>query len=261
VHRGRPREASARAARRLPPKRCRIIGISAPNATPASRDPGVAVERVIARHPRAVSGAGATPIGPRSGRSQRGCATFLRGTTRRRGIPGPNGPHHGYRPARRPERRVESTHPGRRPSGPDFPAPPAGLPAPGERPRRGSAAGSRRRGRPRTSAVGSRRRLRGDRGLPGRRPGTRRRAHLGCPHRGAAAVGRKQGLHRRRGGAPEESNGADKLGTAGVQASRSADGTSRRSGGDRRATSSMIAPAVQRDRAGGALQDLIKESA
>src|SRR3954447_3455296 len=40
VRDGRRRRSLARAARRLPPKRCRIIDIGGPNATPVRRDPG-----------------------------------------------------------------------------------------------------------------------------------------------------------------------------------------------------------------------------
>src|SRR6185503_1274009 len=50
VRDGRRRGMLARTARRLPPKRCRIIDIGGPNATPVRRDPGVAVEP-LAPHP------------------------------------------------------------------------------------------------------------------------------------------------------------------------------------------------------------------
>ena len=68
----------------------------------STRDPGVAAS-AIARRPAAPRAPRGASI--RSGRRMHG-RQHLRGGTRRRGISGPSGPHHGHRSARRTERRV-----------------------------------------------------------------------------------------------------------------------------------------------------------
>ena len=69
VHDGRRRRIPARAARRMPPKRCRIICIGGPIATPTSATRAWLPSLPLAT-PRGPIGTGVNPIGPRRDRSR-----------------------------------------------------------------------------------------------------------------------------------------------------------------------------------------------
>ena len=101
------------------------------------------VPRTRPRAPRARRRDGSrAPVRPRSGSPVEGTTVAaLRGTTLRRGIPGPSSPCHRYRSPRRPERRDAcDADRGAEPARCRGPAPPARLPAAGEHLRRRSAA-------------------------------------------------------------------------------------------------------------------------
>ena len=96
--------------------------------------PSARRERSVARRRRRIAGPGVTSVEPGRGP----WSPTLRGWTRRRGIPGPSGPCHGHRSARRPERRLGAVRPQREPARCGRSASPARLPAAGQRLRRRS---------------------------------------------------------------------------------------------------------------------------
>ncbi len=96
--------ACVRAARRWPPKRCRIICTGVPIAIPVGRAPSACRERIARRR----RGERETRYDPWSSSGRGRWIASPARYTRQRGIPGPSSPCHGYRPSRRPERRCRS---------------------------------------------------------------------------------------------------------------------------------------------------------
>ena len=86
-----------RAARRWPPKRCRILADGDLNAIPVGRT----LERVVGDPSFAAVRGSRAPVSPRSNPIEGHGRRTLRGWTRRRGIPGPSSPCHGHRSYRR----------------------------------------------------------------------------------------------------------------------------------------------------------------
>jgi hypothetical protein len=240
VRDGRRHRIPVRAARRMPPKRCRIICIGGPIATPIRTRPGSGC-RASGSPPREV---------PQDQQQSRPPA--LRGGTCQRGIPGSIGPHHGYRAARRVERRASQVvqQRGRARSG--RPASTAGLSSTGKYLRRRGSARRRRRRGSRASAVGPGRRLRRDRGPPRRGSGSRCEPSHGRAPRRAHPIGTQQGLQRHRSSPPGRSSGADPLGAPRICRKRSAHGTAGGRGRDHHQPDPMIPRAEQRHRAGAA---------
>jgi len=192
---------------------------------------------------------------PRSNSDRGDGPPALRGTTRRRGIPGPSSPCHRYRPDRRPARRRWSDGRWQEPAHGRGPPPPARLPAAGQCRRRRDAATRRGRGGPRPSTVGHGRWVRRDHRPPGRRSRSRRRSRHRGPRRGAASIGQQQGLLHRGDGPAGRSDGADATGTPGLRRGRTPTTTKRDRGGSRRASplmtvtpSCVIAPAGRNPR-------------
>ena len=179
VRDGSGAEARVRAARRWPPKRCRIIRHRRPECNTGRPHPVSAVASAIARRRRGERGPRWTP---RSNPIEGDGSPALRGRTRRRGIPGPSGPCHGHRSARRPERRrrADAPLPGARSAAADLMRQLVYLPQASivvAESRRVVVGGAILALRP---SVRCRRLRRHDR-PPGRRPGPRRGTH----HRGA----------------------------------------------------------------------------
>ena len=143
-------------------------------------------------------------------------ATTARGFTRRRGVPGPSGPNHGYRSSRRALRARLARGGEFEPAGRRGSPAAARVPAPGERLRRGVATGAGRRGGPRPPAIRPCRRFRWRGGSPRRRSAARwRPGDAGTPG-GGPPVGPQQGMRRRRGGAAGRSCRADPMGGSGI---------------------------------------------
>ena len=133
---------------------------------PFGRIPSVASRRRSSLASLAVPGTDrgrSGPPGPNLRSRRPAHRPLLRGTTRRRGIPGPSGPCHGHRSARRAARRT--TVRGSRPRARSMPR--ISFASSSTCRRRASSSprrsASRGRGGPRPAAVGHRRRLRRDR--------------------------------------------------------------------------------------------------
>ena len=100
---GRRRRIPARAARRMPPKRCRIICIGGPIATPTGATRAWLPERY--RSPPREAAAGSDVESDRTRDVTDRDPPALRGGISPRGISGSSGSHHRHRSTRRAERR------------------------------------------------------------------------------------------------------------------------------------------------------------